>query len=145
MKAYRAFFRSLIDRLREDHDFTKARVAPLANWYSFASGFSGIYYSLSFAQGGQVRAEVYIDRVDFDSNKELFDALAKARDSMKTEYEEVLNWERLNDRRACRVAVYRNGSIEHDKQTIGEVEKWAIERLLGLKKVFGPKLAEIIK
>ena len=78
MKAYRAFFQSLIDRLREDHNFTKARVAPLPNWYSFASGFSGIYYSLSFAQGGQVRAEVYIDRGDFDSNKELFDALELA-------------------------------------------------------------------
>ena len=145
MKAYRAFFQSLIDRLREDHNFTKARVAPLPNWYSFASGFSGIYYSLSFAQGGQVRAEVYIDRGDFDSNKELFDALAEAKDLVETEFEEMLNWERLDHRRACRVAVYRTESIEDDPQTIGEVEEWAIKRLLGLKKVFGPKLAEMVK
>ena len=98
-----------------------------------------------FVQGGQVRAEVYIDRGDTESNKALFDALFEQRDLLQEEFGEQLTWERLDNRRASRIAVYRSGSIEDDTQTLKEVEEWAIKRLLGLKKVFAPKLAEMVK
>lgn len=57
-EAYRAFFQSLIDQLRESYNFTQARAGQPVNWYTFASGYSGIYYGVNFAQGGRFRAEV---------------------------------------------------------------------------------------
>lgn len=84
------------------------------NWYTFASDYSGIYYGVNFAQGGRFRAEVYIDRGHPTSNKALFDALAEQKDSLEKEFGEELEWERLDDKRACRIAVYRPGSIEDD-------------------------------
>jgi hypothetical protein len=74
----------------------------------------------------------------------LFDALAEQRDSLENEFGEELGWERLDDKRACRIAVYRTGSIEDDTQILADIEGWAIERLLKLKEVFAPKLAEIV-
>ncbi len=66
------------------------------------------------------------------------------KDSLKTEFGEVLDWERLNDRRASRVTVYRAGSVEDGPQAQKEIQRWIIDRLLKFKKVFGPSLAELV-
>lgn len=144
-EAYRAFFQDLVDRLRERHQFTSARIGQPQNWYSFASGFSDISYGVAFAQGGRVRAEVYIDRGDANLNKDLFDTLAKEKQSIETEFGEALEWERLDDRRASRIASYRQGSIDDDSQSIDEIKVWAIDRLLKLKKVFHPRLSKLLR
>ena len=141
-EAYRQFFQRLIDQLRERH-FTKARVGQPQNWYAFASGLQGISYSARFAQGGQACAEIYIDRGDAALNKGLFDALASMKDSLESEFEEALNWERLDERRASRVAVYRTGTVEDDPQNLEEIQGWMVDRLLRFKKVFAPRLEEI--
>ncbi len=70
------------------------------NWYTFASGYSGIYYGVNFAQGGRFRADVYIARGNTTSNKALFDALAEQKDSLKNEFGEELEWERLDDKKS---------------------------------------------
>ncbi len=143
-RAYQTFFQKLIDELREHHDFTRARAGQLQNWYYFASGFTGISYALVFAQGGQVRAEVYIDRGDAGSNKELFDTLFEQQGSLSAEFGEELEWQRMDNRRFSRVGVYREGSIEDDQQVLEEIAEWAVDRLLKLKKVFGPRLSKAI-
>ncbi len=144
-EAYRVFFQDLLDQLREKHRFTGARVGQPQNWYSFASGISGITYGFSFALQGQVRAEIYIDRGDAGENKALFDSLQASRETIEREFGEALQWERLEDRRASRIAVYRTGSVESDTQTLQDIKAWAIERLLRFKKVFGPRLGALVK
>jgi len=85
--------------------------------------------------------ELYIDLGDLDENKALFDRLAKSRESSETEFGEKLEWERLDEKRASRVATYRQGSIEDDVATLEEIQAWMIERLFKFKAVFGPKLS----
>lgn len=140
-EGYRAFFQELIDQLRERYKFTGARVGQPQSWYSFSSGFQGISYGFSFAQAGRVRAELYIDRGEAGRNKQLFDALAEQKVLLEKEFGEPFVWERLDDRRASRIAVYRNGSIEDDPAGLEEIRRWAVERLLALKRVFDPRLA----
>ncbi len=142
-EAYREFFQHLIDRLRE-RGFTKAKVGQPQNWYTFASGLQGIGYGASFAQGGQARAEIYIDRGDVASNKKLFDELASVRSAVEEAFGEKLSWERLDERRACRVAIYRPGSIEENPQTLDEIRVWMIERLLKFREVFAQRLGDLL-
>jgi hypothetical protein len=40
--------------------------------------------------------------------------------------------------------LYRPGTIEEGEKH-GEIKKWAVERLLKLKKVFGPRIAELAR
>ena len=142
-EAYREFFQTLIDELREKHRFTNARAGQPQNWYSFASGISGISYSTSFAQGGKFRAEVYLDLGDSTKNKELFDALFCERERVETEFGEALEWERLDENRASRVAVYCPGTIDTSTEHLEQVRNWAIDRVLKLKKVFDKRLRRL--
>jgi len=139
-EGYRAFFQGLIDELRDKHKFTGARVGQPQNWYSFTSGVKGFYYSASFAQGGRMRAEVYIDPGEWEQNKQVFDAFLNEKEIIEQEFGAALEWERLDDSRASRVAIYRPGSITSDPATLQEIHLWTIEQLLKFKRVFGPRL-----
>jgi hypothetical protein len=46
----------------------------------------------------------------------------------------------LESKRACRIAVYREGSIEDSSASLEDYHKWAVDHLLQFKKVFGPRL-----
>lgn len=138
-EAYREYFQSLIDELRSKHSFTKAKIAQPQNWYIFPTGVSGISYGTSFAQGGRVRVELYIDVGESDKNKRLFDWLFEQKGIIETEFEESLDWERLDSRRASRIAIYREGSID-DVETLQEIHSWAVQELLKFRKVFSSRL-----
>ncbi len=139
-RAYQAFFQRLIDVLRDTHKFTKVRIAQPQNWTSFASGVAGISYSAAFAEGDRARVEVYIDCGDATKNKDLFDRLYQERSEIEAELGETLSWERMDDRRASRIAAYRNGSIADDDEKLGEIHTWMMDRLLAFKRVFTPRI-----
>jgi hypothetical protein len=142
-ESYRRYFQVLIDELREKHHFTGARVGQAQNWYSFTSGINGFYYGTSFAQGGRIRVEIYVDLGNLDWNKATFDALFSQRDAIESKFGEPLEWERLDNKRASRIAVYREGTIDDHEERLAEIRVWAIERLLKFKRVFGPRLVEL--
>ena len=138
---YRTFFQGLIDSLREEHNFTGAKKAQPNNWYSFSAGHGQrIKYQASFAGGERARTEVYIDNTDKDWNERLFDRLIQHKESIESELSESLEWERLENRRACRVSAVRKGSIDNDWETLELIQDWMTERLLVFKQVFGPRL-----
>ena len=143
--SYQEFFQLLIDELRDKHRFTNAKAGQPQNWYSFSSGTGGFLYGMSFAQGGELRAEIYIDHGDREKNEVAFDSLVADKDAIEAEFGEALRWERLDARRACRVACYATGSIEDPAEQQEQHRKWAVERLLRLKKVFGPRLPALVK
>lgn len=143
--AYQQFFQQLIDELREKYHFTNAKAGQPQNWYSFASGTKGFTYGMSFAQGGELRAEVYIDVGDVGKNETAFDALLAAKNEIETQFGEGLRWERLEGRRACRIARYVPGAIEDPAELQEQHRRWAVESLLRFKKVFGPRLSLLMK
>ena len=143
--SYQEFFQLLIDELREKHRFTNARAGQPQNWYSFSSGTRGFTYGMSFAQGGELRSDLYIDLGDGVKNEIAFDSLVASKDSIEQEFGEPLRWERLDKRRACRIACYVTGSIEDSVEQQEQHRKWGVERLLKFKKVFGPRLPALAK
>jgi hypothetical protein len=141
-EAYRVFFQQLIDELRDKYHFTGAKVAQPQNWYSFSSGFSGITYGFSFGQGDRAKVELYIDLGESAPTKELFDWLQTDKQSIEKDFGEPLSWERLEDRRASRVALYRPGSIDDEQKIQAEIKAWAIQNLLKMKRVMEPRLSK---
>jgi hypothetical protein len=104
--------------------------------YTFASDNSRIYkYSTAFAQGGRVRVELYLYCGEKIRNEAIFDALYAQRELVDAAYGARLEWDKLEARRACRIAKYRDGDIDADSETLMEIRKWMIENLLRFKQV----------
>lgn len=139
-EAYIRFFQGLIDELREKHRFTNARVAQPMSWYSFGSGYSGLHFNVAFKSGRRMCTELYIDVGDGDHNERILINLQAHRERVERELGESLSWEELATKRACRVAAYREASIQDAQADLDEYHAWAVERLLAFKRVFGPLL-----
>jgi hypothetical protein len=141
-EAYRAFFRVLTDELRETYHFTNARATSPMNWYAYATGFSGLTYAADFSSGKRVRVELYIDRGEQEENKRLFEWLMGRKQEIEQKLGVALAWERLELKRASRIAYYQQGVIEDSSETLVETRQWMIQYLLKLKQVFTPLLNE---
>lgn len=137
---YRAFYQKLIDELREKHHFTNARLGQPQSWYSFTSGTKGCTYGCSFARGAKVRAEIYIDTVNKETNKEILKAFELRKAELNIEFGEELTFEELPTKKASRIAVYRDGDIYADSQNLVDIKAWCIEKLLKFRQVFSNKL-----
>ena len=134
---YRLFFQGLIDTLREQHQFTSAKVGQSQNWYSFSSGHSQFRYSASFTGQQKARVEVYIDSGDGDENERLFEGLVTHKKAIETGLGHLLEWQPLEDKRACRIASDRPGTIDDSNDILEEINNWMVDRLLAFKGVFG--------
>ena len=140
---YEAFFQRLIDTLREEHRFTNAKKASPVNWYSFTTGYSRIGYGANFSGQREARVEVYIDYQDGERNIQLLEALEQHKEQVEAELHQSLDWQRLENRRACRIVVTRDGSIDDDEDALAETQTWMIDTLLNFKRVFDPLLARL--
>jgi hypothetical protein len=142
---YRSYFQDLIDELRETHRFTSAKAGQPQNWYSFSSGYTGLTYGANFTQDGKARAELYIDLGDHVKNDFVFEKLRDDKDSIEKGLGQPISWEALETRRASRLALYREGSIEESDSRLEEIKRWHIQQLLNLKSVLGARIRIIHK
>lgn len=140
---YREFFQGLLDTLREEHRFTNARKGQPQNWYSFSSGAADFTYGANFNADRRARVELYIDSGEQERNKRIFDRFEEQKEVFESALGETLVWERLDNRRASRISIRRSGSID-DPETLDELQGWMVEKLLDFKRVFGPRLQELV-
>ncbi|WP_257784936.1 DUF4268 domain-containing protein [Neomoorella thermoacetica] len=109
------------------------------SWCSIGAGRTGFAYSGAFRTKARFSVEVYIDTGEKEKNKQFFDRLYAQKEGIEKEINMTLSWERLDNARACRIAVYREGSIDASEEELNELQDWAIETLIKLYLVNGSK------
>lgn len=86
-------------------------------------------------------AEIYIDRGDKEENKRIFDALAARKDEIDKEFGSALSWERLDDKRACRVKhVLPMGSFLSPESEWPKIQEAIVDAMTRLENAFKPAL-----
>ena len=65
---------------------------------------------------------------DYDMTKKIFDRLYAQREQIEAQVS-AISWERLDNRRASRIALYHNGQIS-DEEPHPELRKWAAETMV---------------
>lgn len=140
-EAYQAFWTTFLERLKERAPgFTNAKKGLPQSWFNISAGRSGFAYATAFKLKGRFGVELYIDTGDKDKNEQFFDLLYGQKDGIEQELGIVLSWERMDNARACRIAAYREGSIEADGQELKELQDWAIDKLIRFREVFGKRI-----
>ncbi len=138
---YTAYFQGLIDQLREQHNFTKARRAMKGqNYYPFASGSTGIKYVAGFNKQQTVYMTLSINFGDREKNKRFFDVLKERESEITAQFDVPLYWDRRDDVLRCHIYVDREGTIDSDASALETFRAWHIENLLKFKAVFTPEI-----
>jgi hypothetical protein len=83
---------------------------------------------------------LYIDTNDYERNKQIYRELLSQSSEIQKFFENLIEWEELPDKRASRIAIYRQGSINDDSATLENIRDWAISNLLLFKQVLEPRI-----
>lgn len=138
---YHQYFSGLIPKLKERGFSTGS--APRRHYCNIRAGHgfrSDIHYSCCFNHGDKARVELYMDS-DKVYNKALFDYLYSQREAIERRFGAALDWQRLDDNKASRVAVFPiDGSIDDDDEALEIVRDWMVEHLAKLDRALGPSL-----
>ena len=126
MKSYFDFFTDLRSDLQSAGLASKREVKP-KNMYVFATGKNRAYYNFVFNRDDRCSVEVTLES-DKEVNKRVFDNLFAKKEEIENSIGEEISWERLDEKRFSRIAVYRDGSINEEQDKLDELRKWAVEK-----------------
>ena len=105
-----------------------------------------VWISLSFARKSRFRIELYIDTGNQVKNKKVFDMLDTQKNEIEEIFGERLAWERLDEKRASRLAVYReNTAITSSLGEMGKLEDWIIKTLPKFYKSIALRFSDALK
>ncbi len=143
-QAYHDFFTALLEELKKvNPNITRVKSVGYGNWFSFSAGRAGFGYSINFSMGGRFRVELYIDTGEKETNERILARLEEDASSIEQVIGEKLSWEKLEGKRACRVALYRPGAITDNSEMMSDLRHWACENMGRFRKVFMPKIKKL--
>lgn len=140
-KLYIDFFSGLIVDIKAKFSIRNASPSGIS-WHDIGGfrtqeGTQIAILSFSFARSRRFRVELYIDSANADWNKEIFDRLESEHDAIEAQLGDV-SWERLDNRRASRLAMYARASIDDDPDKLNELRAWAVTKMQALYEVLHP-------
>jgi Domain of unknown function (DUF4268) len=141
---YLEFWSRFLERIRKDRPaWTRAKKPGSTSWFTMACPFKGgPQYAFSFAQGGKIRNELYIDYANSDAVALLYSSLLARRDRIEAVYGSPLSWEELPDRRASRIADYAEGDVA-DAESHDRYIDWFFESGHRLRQAIDAVAAEV--
>jgi hypothetical protein len=132
------FFAEVLTELIATHPAIRMPARNNGNWLPFASGPFGSW-SMCVTWHGQLRVEAYLDAGDKARNKLLFDEMANQAAKWDELVGTTLTWERLDDRRACRIAAYHTVDLD-DGTARSQAKEWAVNTLSAMYGVLNSEL-----
>jgi len=137
-KRYMDFFDKLRSKILSiQPNFTYAKALP-QSWWNLGIGRSGFSLACSFTIDGQFRVEIYIDTGQEEYNNAAFEQLKENRATIEQRIGEKLVWDPLPDRRACRIYLATDGTIDDDEQKLTKIIEWASPLVIKFREVFSP-------
>ena len=130
------FWTQLLDKINQTTCTLYKNVGPSKyNWIGAGSGIGGVGYIFA-ASKKYIRCEIYIDKGNYDENKQIFDNLFSQKDSIEKNVGKHLVWERLNDKRACRIKLEDSSSNVFDKDKWNEMIEFLVDSKIRLERGF---------
>ncbi|MGD0098833.1 MAG: DUF4268 domain-containing protein, partial [Acidobacteriota bacterium] len=137
------FWATLLERAKVQTDLHGGLSSQDSGWIATTAGKRGLTYVYKVNKHDS-NIELYIDQGK-DSEKEnlaIFDTLAQHKQAIEKVFGEPLSWERLEGKRACRIAKYFELGGYRDEAKWPEVQDAMIKAMVQLDNCFAPFIAE---
>lgn len=109
------------------------------NWINASAGKTGFAYSF-VVRMGDAQVELYIDRGDAEENKRIFDSFLTKRTEVELRFGGPLDWQRLDEKRSCRIRYLLPGHGLADKDRWPELQNKLIDAMVSLHRALQPLL-----
>lgn len=137
--AIQEFFSDVLDKVLQDKPSLRKPKPQNHSWMAFAGGPYG-NLGLCFGRDWDLRVEAYLDNVDGALVDELFDEFHAKADEWASAVGVPLEWERLEGRRASRIAAYREAVDLDDEAARSAAVQWAATTTAAFLKTLEPAL-----
>lgn len=111
------------------------------NWLSAGTGVSGVGFNFTISRT-YARTEVYMSRSVAEENKFIFDKLLAQKETIENETG-ALEWERLDDKKACRIKQELDNVNLYEKDDWEKMSNFMIDSMLKLEPAFRKPLNKI--
>lgn len=140
------FWAYLLDKVKGKTKL-HANITPgMYSWIGTGAGIGGLTFNYVIGQH-DAKVELYIDqdKETGTGNKEIFDALHKEKKSIEDIFQGELSWDRLDNKRACRIAKQFNNVGYKDKDKWESLCDKMINAMINLEKALAPHIQKIRK
>jgi hypothetical protein len=140
----RHFWTELLEKAKQ-RTRLHAAVSPSDDyWIGAGAGRTGLSFNYAILQHGAT-AELYIDRGrDAEAeNERIFDALLAHRTEIESTVNYPISWERLDGKRACRIAIRLTSGGYRDEGAWPQVQAEMIAAMTELEKALRPHLEQL--
>ena len=140
-RQYGQFWARLLERVAHEQPGWTPRGPMSSNQTSLdfrSERFDPAHYAMSFARGGRLRTELYIDHGTRRASEDLYQRLRAEREAIEARYGAALTWESLPGRPVCRVASYAPGHIDEDDRH-DEFIAWFMRSGVALRHALGER------
>ena len=96
-----------------------------------------------FTYDDKLSIQLYIDTGDKEQNKAAFDQLKQQKDEIEQAFGGELSWERLDEKQACRISVYRAARVTDSSTQLEQTKQWAVETGLRFIDALQPRIRKL--
>jgi hypothetical protein len=143
-KIRQQFWSQLLDKAQQ-HTNLHANISPSqSNWVGTGAGMSGLSLNYVIRQH-DAQVELYIDRGPEagEENKAIFDHLANHKAEIEAKFGHRLDWQRLEDKRACRIRKRLTQGGYRDEGSWDEIQQTMIQAMIRLSNALNPYLSQL--
>ncbi|TCI91806.1 DUF4268 domain-containing protein [Tenacibaculum sp. M341] len=138
----KGFWTRLISELNTKSNLFQNISPSIYNWIGAGSGVRGVGYNFVISKK-YVRVELYIDRGELEENTLIFEKLETEKEIIEKTFGQKLVWEKLEDKRACRIK-YENSNVNvFEKENWNEMIQFLIDGMIRFEKAFKEHLKKI--
>lgn len=105
------------------------------NWINIGIGMSGVNIALVVTKN-HCRAEISLNRGSQAENKDLFDSFKNMRSEIESAFGETLIWERMDDKKSCRIKSQLDGVNVFEKKDWSKMIEYLIDASERMKIAF---------
>lgn len=138
------FWKKLLDAMNKSSSSLFANISPSRErWISAGSGMRACPFIFVFSKK-YGRIELYIDRGEQDENEFIFNELLKYKSDIESKFDDVLVWEQLPTKRACRIK-YEKPYDGYNKEVWDDMVAFMVDVMCRFEKAMKPYIEEVSK